>query len=280
MSELNHEFLAELILRALKEDLGDAGDITSLGTIPEAQTGTAQIMSKEAGVIAGIEVAAEVFSALDPSLTILAKKVDGDTVAKGDVILIVSGSTRSLLSAERVALNFLRHMSGIATATSNLVDLVKETKTSVVCTRKTTPGLRALEKYAVRCGGGRNHRFGLYDAVLIKDNHIVACGSVTKALQSAKHRAGHLVKIEVEVSSIEMLQEALAEGAEVIMLDNMTPAQVKEAVAIVAGRALTEASGGITHETVRAYAEAGVDLISVGWITHSAPNLDLSLDYV
>ncbi|MCE9559588.1 MAG: carboxylating nicotinate-nucleotide diphosphorylase [Armatimonadetes bacterium] len=280
MSELNHEFLAELILRALKEDLGDAGDLTSLGTIPEAQTGTAHIVSKEAGVIAGIEVAAEVFSALDPSLMILAKKVDGDAVAKGDVILIISGSTRSLLSAERVALNFLRHMSGIATATANLVELVKETKTSIVCTRKTTPGLRGLEKYAVRCGGGRNHRFGLYDAVLIKDNHIAACGSVTKALQSAKHRAGHLVKIEVEVSSIEMLQEALAEGADVIMLDNMTPAQVKEAVAIVAGRALTEASGGITHETVRAYAEAGVDLISVGWITHSAPNLDLSLDYV
>jgi nicotinate-nucleotide pyrophosphorylase (carboxylating) len=199
-------------------------------------------------------------------------------VGAGDTVLRIAGPSRGILTAERVALNFLGHLSGVATATAALVDAVKGTKAKIVCTRKTTPGLRAFEKYAVRCGGGENHRFGLYDAVLIKDNHIAAAGGVAKALRAAKG-AGHMVKIEIEVGSLTQLEEALAEGAEVIMLDNMSVDDMRRAVAIAKGRAVLEASGNVTLATVKAIAETGVDCISSGWITHSAPALDLGLDF-
>ncbi|MCY1304208.1 putative nicotinate-nucleotide pyrophosphorylase [carboxylating] [compost metagenome] len=204
---------------------------------------------------------------------------DGDFLAAGTTIARVSGSSRSILAAERTALNFLGHMSGVATATANLVKAVQGTKAAIVCTRKTMPGLRALQKYAVRAGGGMNHRFALYDAVLIKDNHIAVAGSVGEAIQRAKANAGHMVKIEVEVDTLEQLLEAMAIGVDAVLLDNMSPAQLREAVKIIDGRAIAEASGGITPETVAAVAASGVDLISVGWTTHSAPNLDIGLDF-
>ncbi|MBL8048905.1 MAG: carboxylating nicotinate-nucleotide diphosphorylase [Chthonomonas sp.] len=269
----------EAISRALAEDFGLAGDLTSQATIPADQRGTAVLLAKEAGVVSGLEVAAQVFAKLHSTATIKVLAHDGDPVAARTDLLSITGSVRALLGAERTALNFARHMSGVATATARMVELVAGTKTQIVCTRKTTPGLRAFEKYAVTCGGGHNHRFGLFDAILIKDNHIAACGGVAAAIRAARNHAGHLVKIEVEVDSMAKLDEALAEGPDVIMLDNMSPDEVRVAIARIAGRARTEASGGITSETVRAYAEAGVDLISVGWITHSAPNLDLSLDF-
>lgn len=270
----------EAIRHALAEDLGLAGDITTAATISEAATARAVIAVRKPGAIAGAVVARRVFELFDPTVQVNTRIQDGAKVKPSDVVLDINGAARSILSAERVALNFIGHLSGIATATAEIATLIAHTKAKVCCTRKTTPGLRALEKYAVRCGGGVNHRFGLFDAVLIKDNHIAAAGGVAKAIHAAQRSVGHTVKIEVEVDTIEQLNEALAAGADILLLDNMTPAQLAEAVKIVGGRAVTEASGSITKATAAAIAESGVDLISVGWITHSAPCLDLGLDFI
>jgi len=276
---MRKELYEPLIQHALEEDLWGQGDVTSQSIFAPADEASAMIVAKAEGVLAGAEIAAAVFEIVNPMVEVQILHMDGDELTKRSAVLKVHGPTVDLLIAERTSLNFLGHLSGIATATHHLVKAIEGTKAHIVDTRKTTPGLRALEKYAVRCGGGLNHRYGLYDAVLIKDNHIAAVGSPREALRRAKARSGHLVKIEIEVGSFDQLPEVLEEGADVIMLDNMTPDQVHEAVCIIDGRAKVEASGGITLETARAYAEAGVDLISVGWITHSAPRLDLSLEF-
>ncbi|WP_428644367.1 carboxylating nicotinate-nucleotide diphosphorylase [Roseibium sp.] len=268
----------EAVKTALLEDWGRAGDITSQATLPEGARATAVIAARKPGVLSGIGFAESAFRQTDAGLRFEAVKRDGDRLAPKDVVARIEGPARGLLSAERVALNYLGHLSGIATATSAFADLIAHTKADIVCTRKTTPGLRAFEKYAVKCGGGSNHRFGLDDAILIKDNHIAVAGGVTQAIEAAKAFAGHLVKIEVEVDTLDQLREALAAGPDVVMLDNMPPDVLREAVAIAGGRVLLEASGGIELDTVKAVAEAGVDLISSGWITHSAPVLDLGLD--
>ncbi len=267
----------DLVRQALAEDLGGIGDITTLATIPAASRSRAAIVARRPGTIAGVPVAKRAFEIVDPEISFVARMSDGTRVAPGDVVIELAGPTRGILTAERVALNFLGHLSGVATATADIVAAIAHTRTNVCCTRKTTPGLRALEKYAVRCGGGVNHRMGLYDAILIKDNHIAAAGGVAAAIRAAK--LGPKVKLEVEVDTLEQLDEALAEGVDQILLDNMTPAQLKEAVARVKGRAITEASGSITKVTASTIAETGVDLMSVGWITHSAPCLDLGLDF-
>lgn len=267
------------VTMALTEDLGLAGDITSGATIEPGQHSRACIVAKQSGVIAGIPLVIEAFQQRDQNAEVTTEIADGAAVSVGEEIARISGSSRALLSAERVALNYLGHLSGIATATNALVRAVEGTQARIVCTRKTTPGLRALEKYAVRCGGGFNHRFGLFDAVMIKDNHIVASGGITKAIENARANVGHLVKIEVEVATIEQLNEALAARADTILLDNMSPDLVAECVGIAAGRATLEASGNISLATVRAYAETGADVISSGWITHSAPRLDVSLEF-
>lgn len=270
----------EAIRRALAEDLGDAGDITTNSIISPTATSRATIVARKSGTIAGLDVARRVFGAAGNGVNITAHAADGDNVAPGTVLLTLEGLTRTLLSGERVALNFLGRLSGIATATAEIVAAVAHTKARICCTRKTTPGLRAFEKYAVRCGGGVNHRFGLYDAILIKDNHIAAAGGIVPAIGAARRSAGHMVKIEVEVDTLAQLDEALTANADVVLLDNMTPSQLKNAVAMAAGKAVTEASGSVTRVSAPAIAESGVDLISVGWITHSAPNLDVALDFV
>ncbi|GJL91945.1 carboxylating nicotinate-nucleotide diphosphorylase [Hyphococcus sp.] len=270
----------DAVARALKEDFGDAGDITTIATIQANATSKAVIVARKRGIVSGVDAAIAAFRLTDPAINISIEKDDGAHVASGDVILSISGPARGILSAERVALNFMGHLSGVATATAALVDAVSGTNAKIVCTRKTTPGLRALEKYAVRCGGGHNHRFGLYDAVMIKDNHIVAAGGISNALTAARASVGHMVKIEIEVDGLAQLEEALAHGAAVVLLDNMAPTDLKKAVAVNQGRAVLEASGNVTIDTVRAIAEAGVDVISSGWITHSAPNLDLGLDFL
>lgn len=272
--------LVEAAVRAaLEEDLGLAGDITSRACIPAGAVSRATIAARGPGTIAGEELAVAAFRLADPAIKIEVRNGDGARIEKGDVVLSVDGPTRGLLAAERVALNFLGHLSGIATATAALVDAVKGTGAKIVCTRKTTPGLRAFEKHAVLCGGGHNHRFGLYDAVMIKDNHIAAAGGIRKALAAAKASVGHMVKIEVEVDDLAGLEVALAGGADIVMLDNMPVEEMKRAVAINAGRAVLEASGNVTLASVRAIAETGVDIISSGGITHSAPCLDLGLDF-
>jgi len=270
--------VADAVRAALKEDLGRAGDITSMATIPASARAEAVIAARKPGTLAGLALAEAAFAAIDPAVQFKALKRDGDRLAAGAVVARVKGPARAVLSAERVALNYLCHLSGIATETTRLVSLVAHTNARICCTRKTTPGLRAFEKYAVRCGGGWNHRFGLDDAILIKDNHIAVAGGVAEAIRRARAFAGHLVKIEVEVDSLDQLAEALTAGPDVVLLDNMKPAMLGKAVALVAGRARTEASGGITPDTVAAVAETGVDYISSGWITHSAPALDLGLD--
>ena len=266
-----------LLQRAFEEDLGTAGDLTTQSILGE-ETTIARIVSRETGIVAGLEVAARAFTFYDAALEIAVRCADGDRVGRGDVLLEVTGSAASILIAERTALNLLGRMCGIATATRALVDLVDGTGAQVVCTRKTTPGLRALEKYAVRCGGGGNHRFGLDDAVLIKDNHIAVAGGVAEAIRRARETVGHMVKIEVEVDTLEQLGIALEAGAEAVLLDNMPPETLREAVALCNGRALAEASGGITADTIRAVAETGVDLISVGALTHSVRSFDVGLD--
>jgi nicotinate-nucleotide pyrophosphorylase (carboxylating) len=269
-----------LVCTALLEDLGLAGDVTSAAVIPEDHRSTVIMAARQPGVIAGLDAAELAFQLVDPRIVVTRHLQDGAAVKPGDVIATIEGPSRGLLTAERTALNFLGHLSGIATVTSGIVAAIEGTKASVACTRKTTPGLRALEKYAVRAGGGMNHRFALYDAVLIKDNHVAIAGSIKEAIRRAKAGVGHMVKIEVEVDTLEQLREAMEEGIDAVLLDNMTPDQLREAVGIVAGRAITEASGRVTPSTAAAIAASGVDLISVGWVTHSAPVLDIGLDFV
>jgi len=266
------------VRRALEEDLGRAGDITSDYVVPADKRARARIAARTEGVVAGLDAARTAFRLVDPDLMIGVEKREGDVIKPGDAICHLDGTARSILTGERVALNFLGHMSGIASETHRLAQMIAHTRARVTCTRKTTPGLRAFEKHAVRCGGGANHRFGLDDGLLIKDNHIAVAGGVTAAIESARAQAGHMVKIECEVDTLEQLHEALAAGAEAVLLDNMDPTTLGQAVEINAGRAVLEASGGITGDTIVPVAESGVDLISVGWLTHSAPSLDLGLD--
>lgn len=270
----------EKVKEALLEDWGRAGDITSQATLPASATAKAELVARKPGVLAGLGLAESAFRQTDASLVFEPFLEDGARLVPGMSVARISGPARALLSGERVALNYLCHLSGIATATAHFADAIKHTKANIVCTRKTTPGLRAFEKYAVRCGGGMNHRFGLDDAILIKDNHVAVAGGVVPAVRAAKSFAGHLVKIELEVDTLEQLQEALPESPDVIMLDNMSPDQLAKAVELAGGKVLLEASGGIELDTVKAVAESGVDLISSGWITHSAPILDLGLDIV
>jgi nicotinate-nucleotide pyrophosphorylase (carboxylating) len=268
-----------LVRAALLEDLGLAGDITTNAVVPGDLIASPHLVAREAGVVAGLDCAKLAFALIDPHIVVEAKCADGTRLLPGDVIARVTGPARGILTAERTALNFLGHLSGVASATASLVHAVNAFKAKIVSTRKTTPGLRALEKYAVRAGGGANHRYGLDDAILIKDNHIAIAGSVAEALRRARAAAGHLVKIELEVDTLHQLEEALAEGVDAVLLDNMTPDALAESVAIVNGRAVTEASGRVTLATAPAIAESGVDFISVGWLTHSAPVLDIGLDF-
>jgi nicotinate-nucleotide pyrophosphorylase (carboxylating) len=271
--------LIEPIVRAaLLEDLGRAGDITSDAIVPEDAPIDAVIAARQPGVVAGLEAGLLAFELLDPALHIERLRADGSLVERGDQIARLRGRARPVLAAERTALNLICRLSGVATATRSLVDAVEGHKAKIVCTRKTTPGLRILEKEAVRLGGGANHRFGLDDAMLIKDNHVAVAGGVGPALRRARAHAGHLVKIELEVDTLDQLAEALEHGVDAVLLDNMDPATLRRAVAMVGGRAVTEASGRITRDTAPDIAAAGVDLISSGWITHSAPILDLGLD--
>ncbi len=270
--------LDRVIDAALTEDIG-TGDITTLTTIPADRRAHGRYIAKEDGVLCGVEIAEAVYRRIDPTITVTYHRHDGDRVVKGDVIAEVEGNAVALLTGERVGLNLMQRLSGVATRTAQAVAMVEGTSASICDTRKTTPGLRVLEKYAVRVGGGSNHRFNLADGVLIKDNHIVAAGSITAAVKAAKRGAPHTMKVEVEVETMEQLREALDAGADIIMLDNMTNDMMREAVAIVDGRALTEASGNMGDRDLRAVAECGVDLISIGALTHSVRALDISLKF-
>lgn len=273
------DLMIEPVVRAaLLEDLGRMGDITSQALIPQDRTWKAALTARQAGVLAGLDAARLAFRAMDSSIVFEGLKQDGDRLAPGDIIAWILGPARALLAAERTAVNFLSHLSGVATATDGLVQAVKPYKARICCTRKTRPGLRALEKYAVRAGGGSNHRLGLDDAILIKDNHIAVVGDLRQAVLQARESIGHMVKIELEVDTLDQLRAALDLPLDAVLLDNMTPDQLVEAVRMVAGRFVTEASGRVTLETAPAIAASGVDVISVGWITHSAPILDIALD--
>ena len=279
MSFFNPIYLENAVRAALDEDLGRAGDITTLATIPAGTQATAVFAVRKPGVVCGLPIAEASFRLIDPSIRFETLVEDGASVPGNRTpVARVSGDARAILTAERTALNYLSRMSGISTMTAKYVALVAHTNANICCTRKTTPGLRAFEKYAVRCGGAMNHRFGLDDAVLIKDNHIAVCGGIREALRAAKAFVGHLVKVEIEVDTLEQLQEVLDEGADFCLLDNMSTDMMREAVKMSAGRVKLEASGGINIETVKAIAETGVDLISSGALTHSAPILDLGLD--
>jgi len=269
--------LEDLIKRALEEDIG-YGDITTQSLIPAGQISRGVFIVKSPGVVAGIQVSEAVFRQLDSEITFEIFKNDGEVVVPGDVIAVVQGRTRALLTGERTALNFLQRLSGIATKTRKVVELIKDSSTRLVDTRKTTPGLRVLEKYAVSVGGARNHRFGLFDGVMIKDNHIQAVGNIGEAVAMARQKVPHTVKIEVEVEDLAQLREAVEAGADIIMLDNMGVDKMTEAVSIAGGRVLLEASGGIKESNIAEVARTGVDFISMGALTHSATSLDISLD--
>jgi nicotinate-nucleotide pyrophosphorylase (carboxylating) len=269
-----------LVRTALLEDLGRAGDITADAIVPADKRASLVLRARQPGIVAGLDIARTAFQLISPDIKLNAKRPDGSVVASGDVIAEIEGPARGLLTGERTALNFLCHLSGVATATASLVSAAQGTKARIVCTRKNTPGLRALEKYAVRAGGGGNHRFGLDDAMLIKDNHIALAGGIHTAIERAKAHAGHLVKIEVEVDTLAQLEQALALGVDAVLLDNMTTDELRQAVAMTNSRAITEASGRITAATARAIADTGVDLISAGWLTHSSAALDIGLDYL
>jgi nicotinate-nucleotide pyrophosphorylase (carboxylating) len=269
-------YVKKIIEKSLSEDIGP-GDVTSEATIPAGSTSAAEMLAKQDLVLAGLDVSLEVFHFLDAAIQFTRFAQDGDRIKSGKVIARVSGSTRVLLAGERVALNLLQHMSGIATLTSKYVEQLKGLKAQALDTRKTLPGLRQLEKYAVRMGGGTNHRFGLYDGVLIKDNHIKAGGGIAKAIESARRKAHHLLKIEVETKTLDEVREALAAKADIIMLDNMPLDMIREAVKLINGQAPIEASGNITFETIREIGETGVDFISSGSLTHSAPAADISM---
>ena len=270
-------FVESIVKTALAEDIG-GGDITTALTIPRESIATGVIVAREQGVLCGLDVVRATFDAVDPEIVLEEIADDGSRLSAGDTIATLSGRTRGILSGERVALNFLQRMSGIATATARYVESVSHTKARIVDTRKTTPGLRVLEKYAVRVGGGFNHRFGLSDGVLIKDNHLAAAGGVATAVSAAKKQAPHTLRIEVEVGSLNQLDEAVEAGADAVLLDNMTPDVMREAVELVGGTVILEASGGVSEENVVEIAETGVDIISVGALTHSVRALDISLD--
>ncbi|MFZ0031549.1 MAG: carboxylating nicotinate-nucleotide diphosphorylase [Candidatus Cybelea sp.] len=273
------ELIAEPIVRAaLLEDVGRGGDLTTDAIVEPGRTATAHIVARRSGVVAGLPLAFLAFSLLDENAETSARVGEGERVEAGAVVAEIKARARAILTGERTALNLLGRLSGIATATRTLVELVAGTRAKIADTRKTTPGLRAFERYAVACGGGRNHRFGLDDAVLIKDNHLALAGSLREAVAAARAHVGHTVKVEVEVESLEQLREALDAPIDAVLLDNMTPAQLADAVRIVNGRVLTEASGGVTPENVAEIARTGVDVISAGWLTHSAPALDFCLD--
>lgn len=269
----------EVVGRALSEDLGSQGDITSDSIVPQRAESKGVFVARSPGMVAGLEVAAYVFEALDPSVRFETLLEDGDRVGPGIHIARISGHSRTILSGERTALNLLGRMSGVATATAQLVDAVAGTGARISDTRKTMPGLRALDKYAVRVGGGMNHRFGLYDAVLIKDNHLMATGDIAQSVAEARAKVSPGVMIEVEVSSLEQLAQVLQTDADRVLIDNVGPEVLRQAVEMAAGQVTTEASGGVTLDSVRRLAETGVDIISVGWITHSAPQLDIALDF-
>lgn len=269
--------LHQLIDQALQEDIGYR-DMTTEAVIPRFHQSTGEIIAKQNGIVAGLIVAEKVFMRLDPTLQFESNVAEGARVESGTVLAVISGSTRSILTAERVALNLLQRMSGIATATRDAVEAVHPYPAKITDTRKTTPGLRMLEKYAVSAGGGVNHRFGLDDAVLIKDNHITVAGGITQAVQSVRKSIGHLVKMEVETETLEQVREAISCGVDVIMLDNMSVDQMKQAISIIPEAVITEASGGISLETIHQVASTGVQFISLGWITHSAKSLDISLN--
>ncbi len=269
----------EAVTRALDEDLGRAGDITSIATIPVNTPARAVMVTRQAGTVAGLPLAVAAFRKLSHDIHIQAFARDGKAVAKGMALLNISGPARAVLAGERTALNFVGRLSGIATLTADYVDVTRNTKLRICCTRKTTPGLRALEKYAVRCGGGFNHRFGLDDAILIKDNHVAVAGGVTAVLKRARAHAGHLVKIEIEVDTLDQLREVLGTGlADVVMLDNMDMPTLHEAVKIADGHVVLEVSGGVTLASIPEIAKTGVDYASSGALTHSAPNFDVALD--
>ena len=274
------DLLVEPLVRsALLEDLGRAGDLTTDSIVPPSARARTALVARQRGVVAGLGAASMAFRLVDSSIEIAIERPDGTPLAPGDRIATIAGPARGMLTAERVALNFLGHLSGVASGAATLVEAVRGHKARICCTRKTMPGLRALQKYAVRVGGGMNHRFGLDDGVLIKDNHVAVAGGIRPAILAARRGVGHLVKIEVEVDTLDQLEEALATGVDAVLLDNMTPGQLATAVRMIDGRALAEASGRITPQTAPAIAASGVDLISAGWLTHSASVLDIGLDW-
>ncbi len=274
------DLLVEPVVRAaLLEDLGRAGDLTTDAIVPATARARTALVARQRGVVAGLDAASMAFRLVDPSIEIAIARPDGTPLAPGDRIATIAGPARGMLTAERVALNFLGHLSGVASGAATLVEAVRGHKARICCTCKTIPGLRALQKYAVRVGGGMNHRFGLDDGVLIKDNHVAVAGGIRPAILAARRGVGHLVKIEVEVDTLDQLEEALATGVDAVLLDNMTPGQLATAVRMIDGRALAEASGRITPQTAPAIAASGVDLISAGWLTHSAGVLDIGLDW-
>ncbi|WP_367109061.1 carboxylating nicotinate-nucleotide diphosphorylase [uncultured Psychrobacter sp.] len=276
---IDEVLLKPLVETALVEDLGRRGDVTSQATIPADRQAQLQIRARQDGVICGMDLARLSFAIIDKQIEFIAQISDGEYVTANTVLATVRGNARHLLTAERTALNFMTHLSGIATATREIVDSVADFSAQVTCTRKTIPGLRIVQKYAVRCGGGRNHRLGLDDAILIKDNHIAIAGDIEAAIKQAKDFAGHLIPIEVEVDTLEQLKQALDAGANLVLLDNMSPETLTQAVAMCKGRAKTEASGGITPQTVQTVAETGVDFIAMGYLTHSTTALDIGLDF-
>ncbi len=274
------DLMVEPVVRAaLLEDLGRAGDLTTDAIVPTTARARTALVARQRGVVAGLGAASMAFRLVDPSIEIAIERPDGTPLAPGDRLATITGPARGMLTAERVALNFLGHLSGVASGAATLVEAVRGHKAHICCTRKTMPGLRALQKYAVRVGGGMNHRFGLDDGVLIKDNHVAVAGGIRPAILAARRGVGHLVKIEVEVDTLDQLEEALATGVDAVLLDNMTPDQLATAVRMIDGRALAEASGRITPQTAPAIAASGVDLISAGWLTHSASVLDIGLDW-
>ncbi|OZI20428.1 nicotinate-nucleotide diphosphorylase (carboxylating) [Bordetella genomosp. 9] len=270
--------LEPVVRAALLEDLGRAGDITTDAIVDADTESRLRLVARKPGVLAGLDLARMAFALTDPRIELLPALRDGVRLRPGDEIAVVGGPARGILTAERTALNLLCHLSGVASATAAIADAIRPYGTRVTCTRKTLPGMRALQKYAVRVGGGSNHRFGLDDAMLIKDNHVALAGGIKPAIERARAAAGHLVKIELEVDTLAQLEEALALGVDVVLLDNMDLAQLRQAVAMAKGRAITEASGGVTPETAPAIAATGVDLIAIGWITHSVQVLDIGLD--
>jgi nicotinate-nucleotide pyrophosphorylase (carboxylating) len=280
LASLPSVLIEPIVRAALLEDLGRAGDITTDAIVPSDVRAQVSLAARQAGVVAGLDLALMTFRLIDPAITASVIRVDGSPVAAGEAIATLEGPARGLLTAERVALNFLCHMSGIATATAGVVEAVRGTKARVIDIRKTLPGLRAVQKYAIRAGGGANHRFGLDDGVLIKDNHIAVAGGIRAAIERARAAVGHMVKVEIEVDTLEQLTEALSFDIDAVLLDNMGPEELRRAVALVDGRAITEASGGITLATAGALAGTGVDLLSMGWLTQSARALDIGLDHI